>query len=81
MTPGTIPIEVVFDLAAEAGCADDHLYWFSGSSIEGWKWWWNNRTLSRLILDGPDLPSSFRLRGRKQWDGAEAVIRKVNAKT
>lgn len=75
-----MPIEAFFSLAKEAGCADDHLQWFSGSSWAGWKWWWNHRALSRLILDGPDLPAAFRLRGRKRWEGAEEVIRHANAK-
>lgn len=66
-------------MAEEAGCADDHTSWFS-CTWEGWKWWWRNRALSRLVMDGPDLPASHRLRGRKQWDGAEAVIWKANEK-
>ena len=77
VTPGTMPIETFYLLAAEAGCADDHCSWFSW---EGWKWWWNNRALSRLIMDGPDIPASHRLRGRKKWEGAEEIIWRANGK-
>ncbi|KAF8298250.1 FAD/NAD(P)-binding domain-containing protein [Clavulina sp. PMI_390] len=77
-TPGSMPIEELFTMAVEAGCEDDHLFWFG--SWAGWKWWWNNRALSRLLLDGPDVPASHRLRGRKKWDGAEDAIWKANGK-
>jgi len=80
VTPGTMPIETFYLLAAEAGCADDHCSWFS-CTWEGWKWWWNNRALSRLIMDGPDIPASHRLRGRKKWEGAEEIIWRANGKT
>jgi len=79
VVPGTMPIETFYLLAAEAGCADDHCSWFS-CTWEGWKWWWNNRALSRLIMDGPDIPASHRLRGRKKWEGAEEIIWRANGK-
>ncbi|KAF8320350.1 FAD/NAD(P)-binding domain-containing protein [Clavulina sp. PMI_390] len=77
VTAGFIPVDVVHALAAEAGCDDSHTTLWSW---EGWKWWWNNRALSSLVMDGPDLPASHRLRGRKKWDGAADVIWKANGK-
>jgi dimethylaniline monooxygenase (N-oxide forming) len=79
VTPGTVPIEALYLVAAEAGFADDHYSWFS-CTWDGWKWWWNNRALSRLIMDGPDIPASHRLRGRKKWEGAEEIIWRANGK-
>lgn len=79
VTPGTTSTEQIFSMAREAGCEDDHTSWFSWS-WEGWKWWWRHRALSRLLMDGPDVPASFRLRGRKAWAGAEEVIWKANGK-
>ncbi|KAF8320351.1 FAD/NAD(P)-binding domain-containing protein [Clavulina sp. PMI_390] len=77
-TPGSMPIEILFLMAVEAGCEDDHMFWFG--SWAGWKWWWNHRALTSLLLDGPDIPASHRLRGRKKWDGAEDAIWKANGK-
>lgn len=79
VTPGAMPIDAFYTIAEEAGCADDHVSWFA-CTWDGWKWWWKNRTLSNLLMDGPDLPASHRLRGRKQWDGAEQVIWKANGR-
>ena len=79
VTPGTIPIGDYYLAATEAGCADDHYSWFS-CTWDGWKWWWNNRALSRLLMDGPDIPASHRLRGRKRWEGAEEIIWRANGK-
>lgn len=57
-----------------------------GWSWEAWKFWFRNRKLMRLVMDGADTPFVYRLfdaretgegrrgKGRKRWDGAEDAI-------
>jgi dimethylaniline monooxygenase (N-oxide forming) / hypotaurine monooxygenase len=53
-----------------------------GWGWEGWKFWWNDRKLYSLLMDGVDTPAVYRLfdvgRGRKAWAGARAQIEKTN---
>ncbi|KAL7919542.1 flavin-binding monooxygenase-like domain-containing protein [Trichoderma austrokoningii] len=55
-----------------------------GWGWEAWKFWWNNRTLFRYLMNGPNVPAVYRLfdmgRGRRPWDGARAAIEKANEK-
>ena len=54
------------------------------TSLAAWKFWWGDRKLYRLIMDGIDTPYVYRLfpgrgdKGRKKWDGARAAIFKAN---
>ena len=57
-----------------------------GWGWQGWKFWWSERELYRLIVDGINTPFVYRLfRGREgsrtQWDGARAAIYKANGLT
>lgn len=49
---------------------------------EGWKFWWTERKLYMLLMDGVSVPAVHRLfdigRGRKPWSGARSHIEKVN---
>ena len=53
-----------------------------GWSWEGWQFWWNDRKLYSLLMDGIDSPHALRLfetiRGRRSWSGAGAAIEKAN---
>ena len=60
-----------------------------GWGWEGWKFWWSDRKLYKLLVDGIDTPFLYRLfegrrgsngeeKGRKEWDGAKEAIYKVN---
>lgn len=48
----------------------------------GWKFWWNENKLYKLLMDGVDVPSVYRLfdtgGGRKPWAGARRHIETVN---
>ncbi|KAM4066545.1 flavin-binding monooxygenase-like domain-containing protein [Hirsutella rhossiliensis] len=52
---------------------------------EGWKFWWNEKRLYKMLMDGPDLPAIYRLfetgGPRKQWKEALEYIEKVNRET
>lgn len=53
-------------------------------SWEAWRFWWNNKELSKLLMDGVYSPHLYRLFesegvGRKKWDGASRAIETVNA--
>jgi dimethylaniline monooxygenase (N-oxide forming) len=55
---------------------------------EAWKFWWNERELYNLIMDGIDTPFVYRLfesprgkLGRPSWDGAREAIYKANGRT
>ena len=57
----------------------DYLGW----SLKAWKFWWNERQLYRLIMDGVLAPYVYRLfdgreNGRKKWDGARDAIMREN---
>ena len=51
-------------------------------SLEGWKFWWNERAFYSLLMGGVDTPFAYRLfdtgRGRKPWPGAREAIEKSN---
>ena len=54
-----------------------------GWGWKGWKFWWNNRELYGLIMNGVSTPFVYRLfegkeRSRKQWQGAAEAIYKAN---
>ena len=54
-----------------------------GWGWEGWKFWWNEHKLYKLIVDGINTPFVYRLwdaraGSRKKWDGALAEIYKCN---
>ncbi|KAL7938320.1 flavin-binding monooxygenase-like domain-containing protein [Trichoderma chlorosporum] len=55
-----------------------------GWGWEAWKFWFKNRTLYKLIMDGPNVSAVYRLfdmgRGRRPWVGARAAIEKANEK-
>ena len=50
----------------------------------GWTFWWKEREMYRLIMDGVNTPFVYRLfegkreGGRKKWDGARDAIRWAN---
>lgn len=52
-------------------------------SLTAWKLWWQDRELSRMLIDGILSPHIYRLFDsegrRRKWDGARAAIEKVNA--
>lgn len=51
-------------------------------SLAAWRFWYHERELSRLLMDGILSPHVYRLFDsegrRKKWDGARAAIEKVN---
>ena len=52
-----------------------------GYGPKGWSFWWNDRPLCRLVMDGLISPHIMRLfdeRKRKPWDGAREELEKVN---
>ena len=58
---------------------DDHLRYFS---LDAWKFWWKDRKMCQLMLDGIYSPHAFRLfpsEKRRAWDGAREAIERVNA--
>ena len=77
------PIAAEKWMNATAGTGlNEHLGW----GWTGWKWWWNNRELYRMIMSGVQTPFLYRLfeqrPGRREsWDGARAAIYKANGRT
>ncbi|KAK5998901.1 Monooxygenase aurF [Cladobotryum mycophilum] len=53
-----------------------------GWGFEAWQFWWSNRKLHGLIMDGVNCSAVYRLldtgRGRKPWKGAVEAIEKAN---
>ena len=52
-----------------------------GYGLSGWKFWYEDKTLCKMLMDGIYSPHIFRLfesDGRKAWKGARAEIEKVN---
>lgn len=54
-----------------------------GWGLEGWKFWWNDRKLYNLLVDGIDLPYLYRLfdgreGSRLKYEGARDAIFRVN---
>ena len=57
-----------------------------GWGWQGWKFWWSERELYRLIVDGINTPFVYRLfsgrhGARTQWEGAREAIYKANGLT
>ncbi|KAK6542787.1 hypothetical protein TWF694_006729 [Orbilia ellipsospora] len=56
-----------------------------GWGMEGWSFWWNERKMYRMIMDGVDTVFLQRLfdgrgeKARKKWDGARDAILRANA--
>jgi dimethylaniline monooxygenase (N-oxide forming) len=53
-----------------------------GYGAKGWNFWWSDRQLCRLVLDGlmsPHIMRLFEAGKRKHWDGAKQELEKVNA--
>jgi dimethylaniline monooxygenase (N-oxide forming) len=52
-------------------------------SLECWKFWWSNRKLYKMMMDGANVASAYRIfdmgRGRKPWEGAKENFEKVNS--
>ncbi|CZR42675.1 flavin depend monooxygenase that catalyses the oxidation of rubrofusarin to 9-hydroxyrubrofusarin [Fusarium proliferatum ET1] len=63
--------------------AGSHVYEHLGWGLKGWKLWWNDRALYRMLMDGIFTPFVWRVFDgegkRKKWDGAREAIEKVNA--
>lgn len=62
-------------------------FMLSWTSWEAWKFWWEERELYKLLMDGINTPYLFRLfesprgnKGRKRWPGAREAIYKANGK-
>jgi dimethylaniline monooxygenase (N-oxide forming) len=54
-----------------------------GYGAKGWQFWWSDRHLCRLVMDGLVSPHIMRLFDegkRKPWDGARSQLEKVNSK-
>lgn len=61
---------------------------FQWGRWEAWGFWWNERELYKIIMDGIDTPFVYRLfdsprgkLGRPSWDGAREAIYKANERT
>jgi len=63
--------------------AGSQVYEHLGWGLKGWKLWWNDRALYRMLMDGIFTPFVWRVFDgegkRKKWDGAREAIEKVNA--
>ncbi len=61
-----------------AGCGVyDRLGW----GVKGWQFWWNERELWKLVMDGVMTSVVWRLFDegkRKAWDGARGEMERVN---
>jgi dimethylaniline monooxygenase (N-oxide forming) len=53
-----------------------------GWTLKSWKFWWNNRKLYGLLMNGTNVPAIYRLfdsgRGRMVWSGAMRNIERIN---
>jgi dimethylaniline monooxygenase (N-oxide forming) len=52
-----------------------------GYGVKGWKFWWQDRKLCKLMMDGlmsPHIMRMFDEGKRKPWDGARREIERVN---
>lgn len=66
-------------LQRTAGCGVwERLGW----GWQGWLFWWQDRKLYSMLMDGVDSPHALRLfdtgQGRKPWPGPRAAIEKAN---
>lgn len=52
-----------------------------GYGLDGWRFWWRESKLCKLLLDGVDSTHMYRLFDgrRKKWDGAKDAILAANA--
>ena len=84
----------IFKTGTENGAFESWLSRAAGNELEkylGWGWkawrfWWKERQLYMLIMDGVNTPFVYRLfegrkGSRKQWDGAREAIYRANGKT
>lgn len=57
---------------------EEHLGW----GWKGWVFWWSQRELWKMLMDGPQTAAVWRLFGgkRKVWDGARAEIEYANGR-
>ena len=58
---------------------DDHLGW----GLQAWRFWWEDRELYRMVMNGVNTPFVYRLfegrpGSRKPWSGARDAIFKAN---
>ncbi|KAJ4262725.1 hypothetical protein NW757_000981 [Fusarium falciforme] len=55
---------------------EEHLGW----GWKGWLFWWRERPLWKMLMDGPQTAAAWRLFDgkRKKWDGARAEIERAN---
>ena len=53
-----------------------------GWGWQAWAFWWNDRKLYKLLMDGIDTPFAYRLfDGRRpKWDGAKEAILQINSR-
>ena len=54
-----------------------------GWGWEGWKFWWKERELYKLLIDGINTPFVYRLfegreGSRRRWEGAKDAIYRAN---
>ncbi|KKY14082.1 putative dimethylaniline monooxygenase 2 [Phaeomoniella chlamydospora] len=75
------PLEKWLNAAAGNGL-NEMLGW---TSKKAWSFWWRDRKLYNLLMDGIDTPYIYRLfdgergeKSRKKWDGARDAIFKTN---
>ena len=66
---------------AAGNSVDEHLGW----RWKGWRFWWRERELWRLIMDGVNTPYVYRLfegreGARRKWDGAKEAIYRANGR-
>ena len=77
--PARLPLEQLQWLDEMAGCGVyEHFGWFGAKA---WAFWWRDRELYRLCLNGLCTPTLFRLfetGKRKVWRGARAQILRDN---
>ncbi|KAM5384325.1 hypothetical protein ACJZ2D_001630 [Fusarium nematophilum] len=55
---------------------EEHLGW----GLKGWLFWWRERNLWRMLMDGPQTAAAWRLFDgkRKKWDGARSEVERAN---
>ncbi|KAF3901759.1 hypothetical protein AA313_de0202815 [Arthrobotrys entomopaga] len=82
------------NIACDSGKLQSWLNEASGNGVnqmlgwgwQGWKFWWKERNLYRLLMDGVDTAYIQRLfegrgeKGRTRWDGARDAILRANGK-
>ncbi|RMJ18789.1 hypothetical protein CDV36_001567 [Fusarium kuroshium] len=76
--PASVPARewlVWADRTAGMG-VEEHLGW----GWKGWLFWWRERPLWKMLMDGPQTAAAWRLFDgkRKKWDGARVEIERAN---